>query len=446
MPFKLCYKFGLEPLRDQYYEDPRGNTFILSDYNATALSVNQCRDKGLNVDAHNRTSEAPKLDHVSGGHFPKGSYLSPRSIVVENFPALQITISVWLRTVDTSAPGIIFAFLSNNTLRKGGSREYEFALYDARNLKAMIKTSLPTSQQLKNPHLRQANREFTSGATVNDGEWRFISITWQSQTGACRIYVDGGHVASSQFAFNAATRNTLLEKVGRITVGSAIEQPGFTYTGELQNIQVWMKALSDVNILRSMQWPTGIDHPSVLQELLYFWRFTGQHDLVHVNSSSIVAHNIAHEVSGSGWMEDSAAVDLKADDLVDTNSTGALYAQRSLVEVPCVEDVQWYFSAPSLFAGDLRDAYDGRLEFFLRSPDNSGSPRIMRNFVIIEGGTDSQTIFNNLKEFPAPSKMKWTPYVIVLREDFGWTTSKGVPPSFDEMWDILGNVRKISIR
>ena len=106
----------------------------------------------------------------------------------------------------------------------------------------------------------------------------------------------------------------------------------------------------------------------------------------------------------------------------------------------------WYFSAPSLFAGDLRDAYDGRLEFFLRSPDNSGSPRIMRNFVIIEGGTDSQTIFNNLKEFPAPSKMKWTPYVIVLREDFGWTTSKGVPPSFDEMWDILGNVRKISIR
>merc|ERR1711871_977023 len=186
------YFSGSQMMRDEYYEDPRGNTFILGDYNATALSANQCQDKGLNADAYNGTSEAPILDHVSGGHFPKDSYLSPRSIVVENFPSLQITISVWLRTIDTSAPGIIFAFLSNNTLRKGSSREYEFALYDARNLKAMIKTALPTSQQLKNPHLRQANREFTSGAAVNDGEWRFISITWQSETGVCRIYIDGG--------------------------------------------------------------------------------------------------------------------------------------------------------------------------------------------------------------------------------------------------------------
>ena len=59
---------------------------------------------------------------------------------------------------------------------------------------------------------------------------------------------------------------------------------------------------------------------------------------------------IADEVSGSGPMEKRAAVDLKADDFADTDSTGVLYAQRSsLVEVPCVEDVQWYFSAPSFF-------------------------------------------------------------------------------------------------
>ena len=72
----------------------------------------------------------------------------------------------------------------------------------------------------------------------------------------------------------------------------------------------------------------------------------------------------------------------------------------------------------------------------------------MTNFVIIDGGTgiETKTIYNNLIDFPVPSMTKWTSYVVVLREDFGWTNEKNQPLSFNDMWDVLGNVKKISIR
>ena len=110
--------------------------------------------------------------------------------------------------------------------------------------------------------------------------------------------------------------------------------------------------------------------------------------------------------------------------------------------------MQWYFSAPSSFSGNLQDAYNGRLEFFLRSPDHSGSPRSMTKFIMIDGGTGTtkKTIYNNLKYFPVPSMTKWTSYVIVVREDFGWTDVNNTPLSFSDMWDVLSNVEKISIR
>eukprot|EP00942_MAST-04A_sp_MAST-4A-sp1_P014919 g14919.t1 len=135
-------------------------------------------------------------------------------------------------------------------------------------------------------------------------------------------------------------------------------------------------------------------------------------------------------------------------DLIGNKSISLSYASRTDTEVPCAEDVQWYFSASSSFSGNLRDAYNGRLEFFLRSPDHSGSPRSMTNFVIIDGGTgiETKTIYNNLIDFPVPSMTKWTSYVVVLREDFGWTNEKNQPLSFNDMWDVLGNVKKISIR
>merc|ERR1711871_1313345 len=435
------YFSGSQMMRDEYYEDARLFTYKSSNTATDGIIGNTCASEnealiGKNSSGASNVTTTSIHTDITGGHIASGSKLVTRSSTVTNFPSNEITISAWVRTTDTTAPGIIFSFMSDNKTVNKNYTNYEFILYDARNLKTIVQTYLPTIQEMKNPHMRDVNEEFVSGESVNDGEWRFISVTWNSAL-----------VASSTDAFEQTTRGKKLENVGNIRVGGALNDPKFPFTGDIQNIQIWNKALKLENILKSMQWPIGIDQRSVLRELLYFWRFSTEEVDIVKNKNLIVGKNIASYISSINPSGNNSASHSMYD-LVGHRSTGLSYTYRKDNEVPCAEDVQWYFSAPVIYSGNLQAAYNGRLEFFLRSPDHSGSPRSMMRFIMINGGTGAKktTIYNNLKKFPVPSMTKWTSYVVVLREDFGWTDGNNAPLSFADMWDVLSNVQKISIR
>merc|ERR1711998_256209 len=147
-------------MRDKYYEDSQLFTYKSSNNVEEEMNNKTCASENefiIGTNGSSNTVTTPVPTHITGGHISSGSKLFTRSSIVSNFPSKEITISAWVRTTDTTAPGIIFSFMSNNETINKNDTQYEFILYDARNLKATVQTYLPTIQEMKNPHMRNVN-------------------------------------------------------------------------------------------------------------------------------------------------------------------------------------------------------------------------------------------------------------------------------------------------
>ena len=122
-------------------------------------------------------------------------------------------------------------------------------------------------------------------------------------------------------------------------------------------------------------------------------------------------------------------------------------------EAPCVEDVEWFFSAPDAFLGDIRSIYDGSLEFLMNVAQSSGVARDFQGFVEIRSrvanNTERTVLKYTMPRFTQTSTIDggtWTHYVVVMREDFGWTSAQGQPLSPRDMLVALSNVEELLIR
>jgi len=61
-------------------------------------------------------------------------------------------------------------------------------------------------------------------------------------------------------------------------------------------------------------------------------------------------------------------------------------------------------------------------------------------------GFDGTTISYKMPNFKTIDKTAWSAYVVILREDFGWTSSSGLPVSTSDMISVMKNVTEILIR
>jgi len=106
----------------------------------------------------------------------------------------------------------------------------------------------------------------------------------------------------------------------------------------------------------------------------------------------------------------------------------------------------WYFTAPESYLGDIRKAYNGRLQFKLLASSSSGSPRHARGSIEIES-SDGTLLSNSLKYFALPNNSSWTSYSTTLSEKAGWKVEPaGTTATFSEMRKVLKSVQSIRIR
>ena len=166
-------------------------TFVMS----APLSSSQCS-------APNGSTSSHQPNIVTGGKLLAGGVFSPGNISdIADFPENELSFGLWVRTTDTSTAGTLVSFQAedpDDELPSGSV--FEFLFYDPRNLKVIVRQSLPTAMEIRNPHMRNVEGEFISGVSVNDGEWHFIILSWGNIDGIASIYIDGKLGASSQHA------------------------------------------------------------------------------------------------------------------------------------------------------------------------------------------------------------------------------------------------------
>ena len=114
-------------------------------------------------------------------------------------------------------------------------------------------------------------------------------------------------------------------------------------------------------------------------------------------------------------------------------------------ESPCVEDEEWYFVAPSKYLGNIKDMYDGSMEFMMKIAQSSGVDRDYHGFISMKS-VDDTVLSYKMPNFKTIDKNAWSAYVVILREDFGWTSSSGLPVSTRDMIHVMQNVSELLIR
>lgn len=112
----------------------------------------------------------------------------------------------------------------------------------------------------------------------------------------------------------------------------------------------------------------------------------------------------------------------------------------------------WYFQAPAKYLGDHGTAYDGFLEFELRTT-NISNPFDNYDLVLVGGG--KVLVFNTPNN---PTTTAWTSYRVQLNETAGWKIianenvaypadfSRLSSPSQTDFKTVLGNLTRLRIR
>merc|ERR1711871_1877795 len=482
----------------------------------------QRMNTGASTTVLNRYSE----DVSAGLEFTKQDRGAVTSGTIDNFPRSEVTVSMWVRSMDIATGGTLFSFVKNtgepppslNETSAYGARSaesllakryQEFAIHDARNLRVTLKDYLSTEEDaLDHAHLSVRDRRIVTGiGELNDGSWRFLSVVWESMHASLRVYIDARLVfhttvagVSIQHNYNNDNNggNFLLSSSGVIAVGAAargdcaaIVYPvaprgvcgllrGTEFLGSVQGVRIWGVALSKKQRELEMQWPFAILKPNALDELRLFWRFDvgeaeSDSDSFAHNTSATVVRNLAPSYRAGGDIRLIPGPDAPLDatdglimrasgspgllresteaDIVGGGGLLGIDATNLPDEAPCVEDEEWFFSASEAFLGDITSVYDGSLEFLLNVAQSSGVARDFQGFVEIRSRAANSTerivlkyAIPKFEETVMIAGASWTHFVVVMREDFGWTTELGLPLSPSDMIRALSNVDELLIR
>lgn len=504
---------------------------------ASMSELNHCLNvpyvNSFSEDAHHDVYDATvSADASAGLVFSELARGAVSSGVVDNFPQSEVTVSMWVRSVDVSTGGTLFSFVKNtgtpppslnqsSTSHRSNSliseRYQEIAIHDARSLRVTIRDYMSNEEdKLDLAHLSERDRRIVTGVGhLNDGSWHFLSVVWKSSDASLHVYVD------SKIAFHTIVpginfghnEKFLLSSSGILAVGAAVRGDcavfvyplsprgvcgfisGSEFIGSVQNVQVWGVALSAKQRELEMQWPFAITKPNALDELRIFWRFYGGSDMLVGpngsnsidNATGIVVRNLANYYRSGGdinfipGLHDTIGLSdgLITQILPASTKSSHTHLQNSIMnapnqmnlpdEAPCVEDEEWYFSAPESFLGDIHKVYDGTLEFMMQVAHSSGVPRDNQGFIqlkssVLVDSKNSANISNGqgtekrrrplVIQYTMPEFLQtvsidggsWVHFVIVMREDFGWTLESGRPISPATMLAALSNVEEFLIR
>ena len=362
---------------------------------------------------------------------------------ITDWPSDDITVTMWLRSVDMTRAGTLLSYQAPKALSLSPTGDRTFAIVDHRRPRLVIGESGTAAMF--------ATEGADLGLDLADGMWHHVAVSWSNGDGSVHAYVDGvlattrtGYRTSARMQRGGwlvvgqlqgvapPTKKTAAPLVvggdgtGVVATGPApfVAQRGLV--GDVQNVRVWNSVRNVAQIVAGSQWPFSL--PSNGQ-LYVYWR---------LDAAAKAARHV-NDISNGG-----------------ANHPGTLYgapgtaAARIVPTASCAEDAVWHFSAPNAYLGDLRGAYNGRLQFRLLSPEHEGRPRSARGSVELRGfgaGGAATRISYPLVDFGVPRADGWTAYSVILREDHGWITEPlSAPLSFSELYAVMANVTAILIR
>jgi len=228
---------------------------------------------------------------------------------------------------------------------------------------------------------------------------------------------------------------------------------GHGFAGELQNLRVWGRLLSNSELLHGMRWPfTGSQ-----LKLLVYWRFETQYlqqtqEQVAGTGTGNGQGQYLVDQSGQGASSRSGGNIAYISNSSTSSITHGVGAGTPTINpaYPCGEVYSniWHFSAPRAFirSGDLSAGYGGRLQYRLYSPSHNGRSRARRGSVVLFGSNGVE-ISCSVSLFALPSDDAWSSYSVVLREDHGWIMEPaGTALTTLEMKEVLRDVSSMLIR
>jgi hypothetical protein len=371
---------------------------------------------------------------------------------ISDFPMVDISVTMWIRTTDVSQAGTLLSFSpispSNTSLLKSkdGSEVpyYEFAILDQRSVRVAVRDHVDMTWRYP---------AIETNVVLNDGTWHHVVVTWSSQNGNVVLYKDGAKVFDSLENDGEPYRKGVeMERNGVVMVGnvplsttqcnlSPISQPcnilpNSGLIGAVQNIRMYTEVLGSKGAVDDFLWPY-FDHSNL--QLKLYWRSIVS-TFVNGNYNATINNLAIGNLKRQSIAEINAHVGI-------TSMQGVAPLETSTIRSPCVEDDIWYFTAPSIFLGDFKKKmYNGRLQFQMLSPSNSGYERTRTGMVYVTGA-DGVTIANSVSGFIAPSAGKWTSYTIPFREDQGWSYYEtGEAITFKNFRNVLSNLTSVQIR
>ncbi|KAK3736370.1 hypothetical protein QZH41_006145 [Actinostola sp. cb2023] len=147
----------------------------------------------------------------------------------------QFTVAVWLRTTDSKA-GVPLSY----AVRDGGIiQDNALAIQDCSGLNLIIN-----------------NKTAYLGVDINDGAWHHLAVTWQSNSGIWKTFLDGASIKTSPTPFQ---QNHVIRGGGVMVAGQEQDEIGGgfnseeSFIGDMSQMNLWSRVLTDNEVYNLAQ-------------------------------------------------------------------------------------------------------------------------------------------------------------------------------------------------
>ena len=190
------------------------------------------------------------------GQTPFGFVRVPQQATLNNILGDTFTVEFWMRSDDTRGGGNWWngAWLINKDAPGPSNNSFAITLNNGRITVGMG----------QNGH---GDAAITSSAILNDYQWHHVAVTRDAASGLVQIYTDGD-LTGSGYAFSGDIANTR-----DLLFGSEAETYGGRYIGWLDEIRLWSRVLSQVEIKNRSRILDIINYAN--EGLVGYWQFDG---------------------------------------------------------------------------------------------------------------------------------------------------------------------------